>query len=446
VQAKRALIALSIVAAAAVPVTGCSWAGAGGGSGAVRVLMVNNPQQVELQSLTAKYFTAKTGIKVDFKVLPENDLRDAMNEDVANQAGQYDVVSTSNFETPFYAKYHWLKPLDAYLKKDPGFDANDILGPMKESLQGPGGQLYALPFYGESSMLMYRKDVFAKLGLKMPRHPTWQQVATLAAKVNGKQGMRGICLRGQPGWGELFAPLTTVVNTYGGTWFTKDWQAQLTAPPFVKATSFYVNLVRKDGETGAAESGFTECLNDMSQGKVAMWYDASSAAGALEDKSQSKVAGKIGYAFAPTDKTKYSGWLYTWAWAIENNAKNPSAAYKFISWASSKQYEQLVAQKQGWSQVPNATRYSLYKVPAYRKAASAFWKVTYESVLHANPKDPGLQPRPTLGIQFVDIPEFVGIGTNISQLVSSAIAGGGSVQSALSQGQSQAQSAGNHYK
>jgi sorbitol/mannitol transport system substrate-binding protein len=446
VRAKLALMILSI--ATAWSLAGCSWAGAGGGTGAnvVRVLMVNNPQQVELQALTAKYFTARTGIKVDFKVLPENDLRDAMNEDVANQAGQYDVVSTSNFETPFYAKYHWLKPLDAYLRKDPGFDVSDILGPMRESLQGPDGKLYALPFYGESSMLMYRKDVFAKLGLKMPLHPTWQQVAQLAAKVNGKQGMRGICLRGQPGWGELFAPLTTVVNTYGGTWFTKQWQAQLTSPPFEKATSFYVNLVRKAGETGAAESGFTECLNDMSQGKVAMWYDASSAAGALEDKSQSKVAGKIGYAFAPTAKTKYSGWLYTWAWAIENNAKNPSAAYKLISWASSKQYEQLVAQKQGWSQVPNATRYSLYKIPAYRKAASAFWKVTYESVLHANPKDPGLQPRPTLGIQFVDIPEFVGIGTNISQLVSSAIAGGGSVQSALSQGQSQAQSAGNHYK
>ncbi len=190
-QAKRALTALGIVAAAAVPVTGCSWAGAGGGSGAVRVLMVNNPQQVELQSLTAKYFTAKTGIKVDFKVLPENDLRDAMNEDVANQAGQYDVVSTSNFEAPFYAKYHWLKPLDAYIKKDPGFDANDILGPMKESLQGPGGGLYALPFYGESSMLMYRKDVFAKLGLKMPLHPPGSRSQSWPLRSTASRGCAG---------------------------------------------------------------------------------------------------------------------------------------------------------------------------------------------------------------------------------------------------------------
>jgi polyol transport system substrate-binding protein len=447
VRAKLALMTVGVAIVAAV--AGCSWAGAGGGAGAntIRVLMVNNPQQVELQALTAQYFTKQTGISVDFKVLPENDLRDAMNEDVANQAGQYDVVSTSNFETPFYGKYHWLKPLNAYVAKDPSFGVSDILAPMRQSLEGPGGKLYALPFYGESSMLMYRKDVFAKLHLAMPLHPTWQQVAQLAAKVQkAEPGMRGICLRGQPGWGELFAPLTTVVNTFGGTWFTKRWQAQLTAPPFEQATSFYVDLVRKYGEIGAAESGFTECLNDMSQGKVAMWYDASSAAGALEDTSQSKIAGKVGFAFAPTNKTRYSGWLYTWAWAIENNAANPAAAYKFISWASSRQYEDLVARKQGWAAVPNATRYSLYQNPAYRKAASAFWKVTYESVLHANPTDPGVQPRPTPGIQFVDIPEFVALGTNISQAISSAIAGGGSVHSALAQGQSQAQSAGNHYK
>lgn len=129
-------------------------------------------------------------------------------------------------------------------------------------------------------------------------------VATLAAKVNDKQGMRGICLRGQPGWGELFAPLTTVVNTHGGTWFTKDWKAQLTAPPFVQATSFYVNLVRKYGETGAAESGFTECLNDMSQGNVAMWYDASSAAGALEDKSQHDQPGSGRDRHTPAVRTQ----------------------------------------------------------------------------------------------------------------------------------------------
>jgi len=409
--------------------------------------MVNNPQMVDLQKLTADNFTKQTGIKVQFKALPENDVRDTIAQDVANQAGQYDVITISNFEVPFYAKNGWLEPLTGYASKDAAFDLQDILKPMQESVKGTDGQIYAIPFYGESSMLMYRKDVFRQKGLTMPEHPTWQQVADLAAKVDGAQpGMKGICLRGLPGWGEVFAPLTTVVNTMGGTWFTKDWQAQVDSPQFKQATNFYVDLVRRHGEVGAPQSGFTECLNAMSQGKVAMWYDATSAAGALENPEQSKVAGKVGYAYAPVDKTKVSGWLYTWAWAIEKASKHPDNAWKFVAWASGKDYQQLVGEKLGWAKVPDGTRQSLYENPQYQKAASAFYKVIQGSISTADPLNPGLQPRPTPGIQFVDIPEFTKLGTDVSQFVSSAIAGKTSVDSALSQGQDMAAKVGERYQ
>jgi sorbitol/mannitol transport system substrate-binding protein len=326
-RARRVVASVGTLAIA-VAMTACGAGGGGGGGKAgsktVRVLMVNNPQMVDLQKLAGN-FTKETGIKVDFKVLPENDVRDTIAQDVANQAGQYDVITISNFEVPFYAKNGWLTPLSDYASKDAKFDQGDILKPMTQSLTADDGKLYGVPFYGESSMLMYRKDIFAQKGLTMPDHPTWDQVAALAAKLDGAQpGMKGICLRGLPGWGEVFAPLTTVVNTFGGTWFTKDWQAQVNSPEFKQATNFYVDLVRKHGEVGAAQSGFTECLNNMSQGKVAMWYDATSAAGSLENPSQSKVAGKIGYAYAPVNKTKSSGWLYTWAWAIEKASNNPT--------------------------------------------------------------------------------------------------------------------------
>jgi sorbitol/mannitol transport system substrate-binding protein len=447
----RASLAVAIGATAGVvALAGCSaGAGGGGGGGAntVRVLMVNNPQMVDLQKLTADNFTKQTGIKVQFKALPENDVRDTIAQDVANQAGQYDVITISNFEVPFYAKNDWLEPLTGYASKDAAFDLNDILKPMRESVKGTDGQIYAIPFYGESSMLMYRKDIFQQQGLTMPEHPTWHQVADLAAKVDGTQpGMKGICLRGLPGWGEVFAPLTTVVNTFGGTWFTKDWQAQVDSPEFKQATNFYVDLVRKHGEVGAPQSGFTECLNAMSQGKVAMWYDATSAAGALENPDQSKVAGKVGYAYAPVDKTKTSGWLYTWAWAVEKASKHPDNAWKFVAWASSKDYQQLVGKKLGWAKVPDGTRQSLYENPQYQKAASAFYKVIQGSISTADPTDPGLQPRPTPGIQFVDIPEFTKLGTDVSQLVSSAIAGKTSVDSALSQGQDMATKVGERYQ
>jgi sorbitol/mannitol transport system substrate-binding protein len=437
----RNLWLCAVACAAAAAVAGCGAGGGGGGakgSKTIRVLMVNNPQMVDLQRLAGN-FTKQTGIKVQFKVLPENDVRDTIAQDVANGAGQYDVITISNFEVPFYAKNGWLTSVSDYAAKDPQFDLNDILKPMRTSLTADDGKLYGIPFYGESSMLMYRKDIFKQKGLTMPEHPTWQQVATLAAKLDGAQpGMKGICLRGQPGWGEVFAPLTTVVNTFGGTWFTKNWQAQLDSPQFKQATQFYVNLVRQHGEAGAAQSGFTECLNAMSQGKVAMWYDATSAAGSLEDPSSSKVAGKVGYAYAPVDKTKSSGWLYTWAWGIEKASKNPDNAWKFVSWASSKQYQQLVGQKLGWAKVPDGTRESLYSNPNYQKAAAPFYKVILGSIQSVDPRNPGVQPRPTVGIQFVDIPEFTKLGTDVSQFISSAIAGKTSVDSALSQGQSMA--------
>ncbi|MFI9241081.1 ABC transporter substrate-binding protein [Streptomyces sp. NPDC053086] len=434
---RATLVAAAVGTLLAPLLSGC-WAGAGGtGSGgdAINVLMVNNPQMTELQKLTAAHFTKETGIKVNFTVLPENDVRDKISQDFANQAGQYDVATLSNYEIPIYARNGWLREMNSYVAKDTSYDEPDVLEPMRESLTGDDGKLYGQPFYGESSFLMYRKDVFAAKGLTMPAHPTWQQVADLAAETDGaRSGMRGICLRGLPGWGELMAPLTTVVNTFGGTWFDKDWRARLDSPAFKKATKFYVDLVREHGESGAAQSGFAECLNNMTQGKVAMWYDATSAAGLLEAKG-SPVKGRLGYAPAPVERTKSSGWLYTWAWGIQKASRNPDKAWKFVSWASSKGYEQLVGRTSGWSNVPAGKRASTYTNAAYRTSAAAFQEMTREAIENSRPNDPGVQQRPAPGIQFVGIPEFTDLGTKVSQEISSAIAGRQSTDSALKKSQ-----------
>ncbi|MEU6461766.1 sugar ABC transporter substrate-binding protein [Streptomyces sp. NPDC046976] len=445
----RALLVLAAAGTLLTPLLSGCWVGAGGaGSGgdSINVLMVNNPQMVELQKLTATHFTKETGIKVNFTVLPENDVRDKISQDFANQAGQYDVATLSNYEIPIYARNGWLRPMDGYVAKDPSYDEKDVLAPMRASLTGDDGKLYGQPFYGESSFLMYRKDVFAAKGLTMPAHPTWQQVADLAAKVDGaRPGMRGICLRGLPGWGEMAAPLTTVVNTFGGTWFDKDWKARLDSPAFEKATKFYVDLVRAHGESGAAQSGFAECLNDMTQGKVAMWYDATSAAGSLEAKG-SPVKGKLGYAPAPVERTASSGWLYTWAWGIQHASHNPDKAWKFVSWASSKEYEQLVGKTSGWPNVPAGKRASTYDNADYRRSAAAFQEMTRQAIESSRPGDPGVQPRPAPGIQFVDIPEFTDLGTRVSQEISAAIAGRQSVDAALKKSQQLAEKISKEYE
>jgi sorbitol/mannitol transport system substrate-binding protein len=441
--------AFSVAAVACVALTGCAgWGGGPGGGGpdTINVLMVNNPQMIDLQRLTEANFTRQTGIRVNFTVLPENDVRDKISQEFSSQAGQYDIASLSNFEIPIYAKSKWIAPLDGYVAADAAFNQADVLPSMTQSLTADDGRLYGEPFYGESSFLMYRKDVLDANGITMPARPTWRQVADIAARVDLKQpGMRGICLRGQPGWGQIFAPLTTVVNTFGGTWFEKDWTPKVNAPEFTRATQFYVDLVRAHGENGAPQAGFTECLNNLVQGNVAMWYDATSAAGSLE-AADSPVKGRIGYVAAPVELTRSSGWLYAWAWSIQQASEKKDNAWKFISWASSRQYEELVGGQVGWSRVPAGKRASTYANPDYLSQAGAFAAPTRDAIAGADPRNPGVQPRPAIGIQFIDIPEFTDLGTQVSQYVSSAIAGQMSVGEALDRGQRLAEDVAERYQ
>jgi sorbitol/mannitol transport system substrate-binding protein len=445
---RKAAVAAGAIAVLAATAA-CSGAGGGGAAGdsrSINVLMVNNPQMQDLQKLTADNFTKSTGITVNFTVLPENDVRDKISQDFSSQAGQYDVATISNYETPFFAKNGWLTPLDDFIAGDAAFDQEDVLEPIRAALTAEDGKVYAEPFYGEASMLMYRKDVFEAKGLTMPEKPTWQQVAELAAQTDGAEpGMKGICLRGQPGWGQVMAPLTTVVNTFGGTWFTQDWQAQVNGPEFTEATKFYVDLVRAHGEAGAAQAGFAECLNNMTQGKVAMWYDATSAAGLLE-ADDSPVKGKLGFAQAPVVRTESSQWLYTWAFGIQKASKKTDAAWKFVSWASGKDYEQLVGSQLGWSKVPDGKRSSTYQRPEYLESGGTFAKQAEAAIKGAKPDDPGVQPRPAPGIQFVGIPEFTDLGTKVSQQISEAIAGGKSVEEALDAGQQEAEKVAEKYR
>ncbi|MHA7276754.1 ABC transporter substrate-binding protein [Arthrobacter sp. Hz1] len=445
---------LAAVAAGTIPVvlalSACSGAGGGGGgeSGdaqSINVLMVNNPQMEDLQRLTADNFTAETGITVNYTTLPENDVRANISQEFSAQAGQYDVASLSNYEIPFYSANGWLAPLDEYVAADEDFNQDDILPAYTESLTGEDGKLYGEPFYGESSFLMYRTDVFEAAGLTMPENPTWDEVAELAAQVDEAEAdMKGICLRGQPGWGQVFAPLTSVVNTFGGTWFDKDWNAQVDSPEFTEAVQFYTDLVKDHGEAGAAQAGFTECLNNMTQGNTAMWYDATSAAGALEAEG-SPVAGKIGYAPAPVKETDYSGWLWTWSWGIQAASDKQDAAWEFISWASSQEYEELVAEELGWAKVPSGKRISTYENEEYQ-ASAPFFEAERSAIENADPKNPGVQERPAIGIQFVGIPEFADLGTTVSQDISAVIAGQQTVEEALTKGQEAAQAVGDEYK
>jgi sorbitol/mannitol transport system substrate-binding protein len=441
----RALGAMGCVAALAA-LAACSSSGSGGSSassssnsGTLTVAVVSNPLITgQMIPLTTSAFEKQyPGIQVKYATYTEGDLRAAIQKDVSTHSNAFNVIMIGPYEAPLFAKAGWLTDLSKqYIASDPSYDASDILPPIAKSLSY-NGDLYAVPFYGESSMLYYRKDMFKAAGLTMPAHPTWNQVASFAAKLNQPGKVSGICLRGLAGWGDNMASLDTVVNTFGGQWFNMNWKPQLTSPAFENATNFYVNLVRKYGEPGASNDSFNQLLTLYGQGKCAMWYDSTVAATSIATTYPSVFA-QTGYALAPVDMTKSSGWLWTWSLGIPTGAADSSAAWKFVSWATSKQYDDLVAAKYGWAAVPPGSRTSLYNNPNYQKAASAFAPITLASIDGTDPEHPTVNPVPYTGIQYVDIPQFESLGVTVGQQIAGAIAGTESVSQALQASQSAA--------
>ena len=412
--------------------------------------MVANAQMTDAEKLATEFQAANPGTKLRFITLSENQSRAKITMSTAMGGSEFDVVMISNFEAPQWGKVDWLVNLSDYAKKTPGYEESDFIPSLRDSLSY-NGNMYAVPFYGESSFLMYRKDMFEQAGITVnpdPNYqPTWQEVAGWADKLK-TDDRAGICLRGKPGWGELLAPLDTVINTFGGRWFDENWNAQLNSPEVKKAVNFYVDLVKRSGELGASSAGFQECANLFGQGQTAMWYDATSAVSVLEDpKTYPDLQGKIGYLPAPIAEKPNSGWLYTWALGIPKAAKNPDLAWKFISWMTSKDYLKLVGEKLGWARVPPGSRTSTYtSLPEYEAISKSYGPLTLKSIQDSTPNKPTVQPVPYTGVQFVGIPEFQDLGTRVSQQISAAIAGQKSVDDALAQAQEYAEVVGKRYQ
>ncbi|WP_158880454.1 ABC transporter substrate-binding protein [Amycolatopsis anabasis] len=436
-----------LLLAALLALTGCAGAGALGASGQTLVIaIVANPQMNDAIELSDQFEQANPGTKLKFVRLPENQARAKITASTATEGGEFDVVMISNYETPQWAANGWLENLQSYVDSSPDYDGADFIPSIRDSLSYQGS-MYAVPFYGESSFLAYRKDLFDRAGLTMPPNPTWPQIAEFAAKLDDKaSGTAGICLRGKPGWGESLAPLTTVVNTFGGQWFDQDWNAQLTSPRFRAAAKFYVDLVREHGEVGASSAGFSECGTRYAQGQAAMWYDATVMAGTNEDPSSSKVVGKSGYVAAPVERTASSGWLYTWALAMPKVAEHKQAAWNFMRWMTDKRFVQTVGTHFGWNRVPPGCRTSTYAIPEYQQAAHAYARPTLDGISKADQRNTMAKPVPYPGIQFVGIPEFQDLGTRVSQQISAAIAGQTTVDEALEQSQEYAQTVGKSYR
>lgn len=384
------------------------------------IATVNNVQMIEMRKLSHVFEESHPGIHLNWVTLEENVLRQRVTTDIATHAGQFDILTIGNYEVPLWAKQGWLHKFEN-LPSD--YDVNDILKPVRESISY-NGAIYALPFYAESVMTLYRKDLFAKAGITMPDAPTYDQIKQFAEKTTDKSaGTYGICLRGKPGWGENMAYVSTLVTAFGGQWFDKDWKATINTPAWHNAIGYYVDLLKKYGPPGATTNGFNENLSLFTTGHCAIWIDATSAAGTVYDPKQSTVASNVGFAAVPTGTFKGGPtWLWSWNLAIPASSSHADAASAFIQWATSKEYIQLVAQTDGWVNIPPGTRTSSFAVAEYKKVAP-FADFVLQAIQNSNPSGQTAQPRPYTGAQFVGIAAFQGIGTQVGQTVAAILAG-----------------------
>lgn len=398
----------------------------------ITVATVNNGDMIIMQKLSPEWEKA-TGNKVNWLVLEENVLRERVTTDIATKAGQFDVLTIGGYETPIWGKNGWLAPLND-LGAD--YDYDDLIAPVRSGLT-VDGKLYAVPFYAESSFTLYRKDLFDAAGLKMPETPTYDQIKEFAAKLTDKSKEQyGLCLRGKPGWGENMAFVGTLVNTFGGRWFDMGWKPQINSPAWKQAIGWYVDAMKEYGPPGVSSNGFNENQALFASGHCAIWIDATSAAGRVYDPKQSKVADKVAFAKAPVAVTPNgSAWGWAWSLAIPATSKKAEAAKSFVRWATSKAYVQRVGESEGWVAAPPGTRKSTYASPDYQKAAP-FAATVLSAIESADPTKQTKDPVPYTGIQFVAIPEFQGIGTEVGQAVAAAVTGQQSVDDALDGAQS----------
>ncbi|EWY39083.1 sugar ABC transporter substrate-binding protein [Skermanella stibiiresistens SB22] len=402
------------------------------------VATVNNGDMIVMQKLSSRFEQANPDIKLDWVVLEENVLRQRVTTDIATKGGQYDVLTIGTYEVPIWAKQGWIKKFDN-LSAD--YDVADVLKPVREGLSYEG-TLYALPFYAESSMTYYRTDLVQKTGLTMPERPTYDQIKEIASKIHDPANqVYGICLRGKPGWGENMAFLSTMVNTFGGQWFDKDWNTKIESPEWKQAVSFYIDLLKNYGPPGASSNGFNENLAMFSNGQCGIWIDATVAAGMVFNPATSKVSDKLGFAQAPVASwPKGSNWLWSWALAVPESSKKEAAAKKFVTWATSKEYIKLVGETEGWVSAPPGTRASTYDNKQYVEAAP-FAKFVEQAIETADPINTTKNPKSYVGVQFAGIPEFQAIGTQTGQTMAAALTGQMTVDQALKTAQSAAERA-----
>lgn len=329
-------------------------------------------------------FEAKTGIKVEYSLTPEENYFDKVTTSLNSKSGDPDLFMTGAYQVWEYAPAGYVQDLTKFIEDksatSPDYDIADIypgiLGALKWDLvaghkTGTGPQ-WALPLGFEMYTLAYNKRVFDEKGLKPPT--TMDELLDLCQKLQGFNGAGSyaLALRGTRNWATIHPGYMTTFATWGAKDFTVEGDklvSQVNSKESVEMTDMWLKLIKAGGSPTWANYTWYQAGADLGAGKAAMLFDADCNGYFQNPEGASKEAGNIAWVKAPlpAGKDKVQSNLWTWAMAMNATSKNQLAAWIFLQYFTGKEYSLWASTN---AKVVDPARKSVFEDAAFQSLLS----------------------------------------------------------------------------
>jgi multiple sugar transport system substrate-binding protein len=380
-------------------------------------------------------FEALTGITVQYQKIHPRDLRQKAILDLSAKTGNLHTSATDPMYYALYAANSWVDPLDDYLADssltDPAwFDVDDVI-PNWRGANAIDGKLYGMPYMGEATIQIYRKDIYDQHGLSAPE--TLDAYMETAGKIHDP-GHRfwGAALRGFAGPGQNMYIYPSIFRAYGGEWFDANGNLNWNTPEALAALEWYVKLLNSYAPPGVENWNWPDLGDAFSQGTVGSYIDGHTQAYLLTDPSRSRVADKMGFARWPKGP---SGKRVTsiWNWGFPINAaisdRAKVATWLFIQWASSKETQIRTSYEfEGSVRRYGVVRNSIWQTPEYIAMLEAAGYNFIDATVNSMQEDTDVDWRPR-------VPQWPGVGDVMATAVQAALVGEQTPEQALATSQ-----------
>jgi ABC-type glycerol-3-phosphate transport system substrate-binding protein len=383
-------------------------------------------------------FEALTGVKVRAEKVPPGQIRQKAMLDLSSKTTTYATHAADPMYYPLYVANKWVEPLDKYLNDATLTDAawynySDILKAWRDA-DSVDGKPYGIPYDGEVTVQVYRKDLYDAKGL----HPatTYDQLLSNAKALHDPANrVYGLALRGFSGAGQNMYIYPSIFRSFGGEWF-KGKDIVVNSPEAVNALNWYVNALSAYAPPAVRNWNWPDIADAFSQGTVATYIDAHSSAAVLMNPEKSKVIGKVGFARWPRGP---NGKRVTsiWNWGFPINAalteKQKKATWLFIQWATSAETQARTSWKfAGPAKRSGVNRLSAWKSAEFAQAVGGAGPNFIAAALESLEQDTDVEWRPR-------VPQWPAIGETMATAIQSALVGQKKPKEALDEAQARIQ-------